>query len=329
MPQTDSKRRSGWWLAFSGYVPATIYKLILIFAGSWVGVFAAKVIDRLGKGMRTSPRDVLIAESADKTQMGKSFGLHKTMDMLGVASGILIAYFILLFMGESREGFMRIFWISLIPSVLGLCMFFFIKEKKKPRPTKTKEPFWKNIRKIDSQLKLYLFVVFLFTLGNSSNVFILLRAQSLGFATTSVILLYFVYSMTASLLSMPLGKLSDKIGRKNLIVPGYVTFALCYLGFAFATQQWVLVVMFIAYGVYTAMISGVERAYVAEIAPQELKGTMLGLHATVAGVALLPASIIAGFMWDIINPAAPFIFGAGLSLIAAVILLLFMKNRRQ
>ena len=314
-------------IAFIGYVPATIYKLMLFFSVSWVGIFAAKMIDRVGKGIRTSPRDVLISESTDKSQMGKSFGLHKALDMLGVAMGILITFFVLLFMGEDPSSFRLIFLIAIVPSVLGLLMFFFIKEKKEARQEKSKEPFWQNFKKIDGQLKLYLFVVFLFTLGNSSNVFILLRAGTIGFSASSVILLYFIYSMVASLLAMPMGKLSDRIGRKKLLVPGYIIFSICYLGFAFATQQWALVIVFVAYGAYTAMISGVERAYVAEIAPPELKGTMLGLQATVAGIALLPASVIAGIMWEAINPAAPFILGAGLSIIAALILIIFMKNR--
>ena len=335
-------------LAFAGYVPAVIYKLVLIFAVTWVGVLAARVIDRVGKGIRTSPRDVLIAESSDKKKMGGSFGLHKTLDMLGVALGILITYFVILNMGDAPD-FQPIFVISIVPSVLGLFMFIFIKEKKrqnvektsqsmepkskdskskdsKSNESKSKEPFWKNAGKIDSQLKLYLFVVFLFTLGNSSNVFILLRAQSIGISAANVILLYFIYSMTASILSMPLGRLSDRIGRKNLLVPGYLTFSICYLGFAFVTNQWAMVAVFVAFGIYTAMISGVERAYVSEIAPPELKGTMLGLQATTAGIALLPASVIAGVMWDAFGPAVPFIFGASLSFVAAVVLIVFMKN---
>jgi len=315
-------------IAFTGYVPAIIYKVALAFAASWTGVLVARVIDRVGKGIRTSPRDVLISESADKNKMGSSFGLHKALDMLGVAGGILCAYFIMRAMGENID-FRSIFLVAIIPAGLGLCMFFFIKEKKEPRPAKSKEPFWKDFAKIDGQLKLYLLVVFLFTLGNSSNVFILLRAFSIGFDTLSVILLYFAYNMTASLLSMPMGKLSDRIGRKKLLVPGYLVFSVCYLGFALVTSQWAMVAVFVVYGVYTAMISGVERAYVVEIAPAHLKGSMLGLQATVAGIALLPASIIAGLMWDAFGPAMPFIFGSVLSLIAAIILIVFMKNTKQ
>lgn len=313
--------------AFAGYAPGILYKLALLFAGSWTGVLGARVIDRIGKGIRTAPRDVLVSESAEKDAMGKAFGVHKALDMSGAALGILATYFILRGMGDTFD-YKKAFALSMIPAAIGLCMFFFIKEKKEPRKAKSREPFWKNVGKIDGQLRLYLLVVFLFTLGNSSNTFILLRAQSTGFDTVSVILLYFIYNMIASVLSIPMGKLSDRIGRKSLLVPGYLAFSVCYLGFAFASSRWMMVAVFVLYGAYTAMIAGVERAFVAEISPPGLKGTMLGLQSTLAGVALLPASLIAGFLWDIWGPAAPFVFGAGLSLIAAFVLLVFMKNAR-
>jgi len=312
-------------MAFVGYSAGVFYKLALLFAGSWLGILGARVLDRLGKGIRTSPRDVLVSESAEKGEMGKAFGLHKALDMAGASIGILITFFILSNMGDSFD-YKKLFALSIIPAVLGLGMFFFIKEKTEPRPVEKGEPFWKNISKVDSQLRLYLLVVFLFTLGNSSNAFIILKANAVGFNTVNVILLYFIYNITASVLAMPLGKLSDRIGRKKLLVPGYLAFSLCYLGFAFVSNQWMMVVVFIIYGAYTAMIAGVERAFVAEISPPELKGTMLGLQATIAGIALLPASIIAGVLWNTFNSAAPFIFGAGLSLTAAIILTVFMKN---
>ena len=312
--------------AFVGYAAGIVYKLALLFAGSWAGILGARVIDRIGKGIRTAPRDVLVSESADKDNMGKAFGLHKALDMLGAALGILITYFVLRSMGDDFD-YKRMFLFSMIPAALGLCMFFFIRQKK--NPAKRREPFWKNVRKMDGQLRLYLLVVFLFTLGNSSNTFILLKAKSTGFDTVSVILLYLIFNITASILSIPCGKLSDRIGRKKLLIPGYLAFSLCYIGFAFASSQWVMVVVFVVYGAYTAMITGVERAYVAEISPPDLKGTMLGLQSTVAGIALLPASMIAGLLWDAFGSAVPFVFGAVMSLAAAVILLVFMKNRHS
>jgi len=172
-------------------------------------------------------------------------------------------------------------------------------------------------------------VVFLFTLGNSSNAFLLLRARSVGFNDTSVILLYFIYNITASLLAIPLGKRSDQVGRKRLLVAGYIVFAIVYMGFAFAFNKTFMVALFVLYGVYTAMIAGVERAFIAEISPRELKGTMLGLHSTIVGIALLPASSIAGVLWTSFGAEIPFLFGACLSLIAAVVLIVLMKGGRH
>ena len=312
-------------IAFTGYATSLFYKLALLLAGSWAGILAARVIDRFGKGIRTAPRDVLVSESAEKNSMGKSFGLHKALDMAGAAMGILLTYF-LLRGSDGNFDYKKIFMISAIPAILGLCMFFFIKEKKEPCQPREKEPFWKNIREIDGQLKLYLLVVVLFTLGNSSNSFLLLKAKATGFDDTSVILLYFIFNITASLLSLPFGGLSDKVGRKKLLVSGYIVFALCYLGFAFSNSQPQMIAAFVLYGAYTATIAGVERAFVAEIAPTHLKGTMLGLHSTVTGIALLPASVIAGVLWSQFGAAVPFFFGAALSLLAAGILLLFMKD---
>lgn len=315
-------------LAFIGYAGGLVYKLALLVAGSWTGILAARIIDRVGKGIRTTPRDVLVSESADQQQMGKAFGVHKAMDMAGSALGILLAYLLITTLDQKQGNFdfKEIFLLSIIPAVLGLVMFLFIREKKKIHMAGSREPFWRNMRKLNGQLKLYLLVALLFTLGNSSNTFLLLRAKNIGFDDKSVILLYFLYNLTASLLAIPMGKRSDKIGRKRLLVPGYLVFALVYLGFAFAFSKPFMALIFALYGVYTAMITGVERAYIAEISPPELKGTMLGLHATIVGVALLPASLIAGLLWDRFGARVPFIFGSAMALAASVILFFLMKT---
>ncbi|NTU88413.1 MAG: MFS transporter [Actinobacteria bacterium] len=313
-------------LAFIGYSASLLYKLALLLATSWFGILAARVIDRIGKGIRTAPRDVLVCESSEAGSLGKSFGIHKALDMAGSGLGILLAFLFLEF-SHGTGGYKMIFLVSIIPAVLGLFMFPFIRETSCRITEKTPLPTLSAFRSIDSQLKVYLLVAFLFTLGNSSNAFLLLRAQSVGFSDSTAVLLYFIYHVSASLLAIPLGRLSDTAGRKKLLVTGYIAFSLVYFGFAFAENGIGMVLIFTLYGAYTAMVAGVERAYISEISPPELKGTMLGLHSTIVGIALLPASLIAGLLWNYLGPQVPFIFGASMALLAALILGCFMRKR--
>lgn len=313
-------------IAFAGYSTGLLYKIALIFAGSWAGILVARVIDRFGKGIRTAPRDVMVSESADNDNMGRAFGIHKMLDMAGSAIGIMAAFLLVRNLGSDTGGYKTVFALSIIPIVIALMLFFFVKEKKEKREVVEREHFWKNISKLDGRLKLYLVITFLFTLGNSSNSFLLLRAYDIGFDSSTTILLYFIYNVTASVLAIPCGKLSDKIGRKRLLVGGYIAFSVVYFGFAFCRSKGVMVLIFVIYGIYTAMTAGAERAFIAEIAPKQLKGTMLGLHSTLVGIALLPASLIAGLLWDGIGVFAPFVFGGMLSLISAVLLAIKLRE---
>lgn len=306
-------------IAFIGYATSLIYKLALILAGSWLGVLAARVIDRFGKGIRTAPRDVLVSESSAAGKLGHAFGLHKALDMAGSALGILAA-FLIMSAGHGPTEYHKIFLWSCIPAVLGLLMFLFIKENRQPRQQKARLEVLKEMKALDPRLKLYLTVVFLFTLGNSSNTFLLLRADSVGFDPASIVLLYFIYNAVSSLLAIPFGRRSDRSGRKSILVAGYLTFSVVYAGFAWAASKPVIIAAFILYGLFTAMTAGVERAFISEISPGKLKGTILGLHSTLVGIALLPASILAGFLWTAFGPVVPFAAGASLSLLAALIL---------
>ncbi len=313
-------------LAFTGYAAGLFYKFLLLVAGSWTGVLLARVVDRVGKGMRVAPRDVLVSESADKEHMGNAFGIHKALDMAGAAIGIFIAFFMLEQAKAGDFNYRQFFLLSLIPAVVGLGVLLMVKEKKQGRAEKRREPFWQRLGEVSGDLKLYLLVTFLFTLGNSSNAFLLLRAQNLGWTAAGATLLYFLYHVVASLLSVPFGRLSDRIGRKKVLVTGYLVFSAVYFAFALARSQYTLAAIFLLYGFYTAMITGTERAMISEIAPPALKGTMLGLQSTLQGVALLPASIIAGQLWVRFGATAPFYYGGALSL-AAALLLLFLLNR--
>ena len=316
-------------LAFAGYSTGVFYKFALLFAHSWAGILLARIIDRFGKGVRTAPRDAMISASAGSDTQGGAFGLHKMLDMLGSAAGILISFFIVAKVGES--GFKTVFAVSLIPIVLALLLFSFVHDAPRTNddPAVAEDHPKSSVRaqwaRLDSRLKLYLLVTVLFTLGNSSNTFLLLRASDVGFSDSSSILLYFTYNITASLLALPCGRLSDHVGRRALLVCGYLTFSLVYLGFGLCSSKPLMVAIFILYGAYTALTTGAERALIAEIAPPELKGTMFGLQSTLVGVALLPASVIAGILWSAFGAPAPFIFGAVLSLAAALILLFGLK----
>ena len=316
-------------IAFIGYATGFFYKVTLLFASGWAGILTARVVDRLGKGIRTAPRDVMVSESADKNAMGKAFGVHKALDMAGSAIGILLSFLLLKQIGNNQADYKMIFAVSIVPTVLALIMFAFVKEKKEQRELKKREKFWNNVSALDGRLKLYLVVVFIFTLGNSSNSFLLLRAKSAGFDDTSVILLYFLYNLTVSVLSVPFGKLSDRVGRKQILACGYSLFSIVYLGFAFATKSISFVIIFFVYGIFTAMTAGVERALIAEISPVDLKGTMLGLHSTIAGIALLPASVICGLLWNRFGSAVPFVFGATMSAVAALLLVVFFKTPQK
>lgn len=323
---------SGYWgdktkkkkeLAIVGYGSSFFGKVILILAGSWSGVLLSRIVDRLGKGVRTAPRDALIADSAEEKSYGQAFGLHRAMDTFGAVIGVAIAYVLL--MGNASN-FQRIFIFSMIPAFLGVVALFFIRQPRKVKESGKKFSFsWSQL---DGRLKAFLVLTFIFNLGNSSNQFLLLRANNLGASAPLVVLLYLVYNLSYGILCYPAGRISDRIGRKKVLVVGYFIYALVYLGFAWVsglTSMWAL---FIIYGIYIALTEGVEKALLADIAPSHLRGTVIGLHAALVGVALLPASFIAGVLWEFLGASAPFYFGSGMGLLSAIGLL-FIFNDQQ
>lgn len=299
-------------LAFVGYSASLIYKVFLLLAASWPGVLAARVIDRTGKGIRTAPRDALVAQSSDGNKLGGSFGLHKMLDMAGSSLGALLAYLFV----ANNVGFHQAFLFSMLPAVIGIMIIGAVREDK-CRDTACEKLTLKRL-KLDGKLKAYLAVIFMFCLGNSSNTFLLLKAQEQGFSAPQVILLYLLFNLAASVLAIPSGKLSDRWGRSKVLVPGYLLYGLVYFGFAFLSAKPAMVLLFIAYGAYTALISGSERAFIVEHSPSGLKGTILGLYGMLQGFGLLLSSIIAGQMWDRINSSAAFIFGGVIGIVSAL-----------
>lgn len=310
-------------LAFAGYSASVFYKIFLILSTSWFGVLVARVIDRTGKGIRTAPRDALVAQSSDGKNLGWSFGLHKMLDMAGSSLGVVFAYIFV----ATNFGFHKAFLFSIIPAVIGILIILAVREDKSCE-TLCEKLKLKGL-KLDGKVKTYLAVIFVFCLGNSSNTFLLLKAQEQGFTASQVILLYLIFNVAASTLAIPSGKLSDKFGRSRILVPGYLIYGLVYLGFAFLSSKPAIVLLFIAYGAYNAFISGAERAFIAENSPTGLKGTVLGLYGMLQGIGLLLSSIIAGLMWDNINSSAPFLFGGILGIASAVIIEIILGSEQK
>lgn len=275
----------------------------------------------MGKGIRTSPRDVLIAESAKVQTRGHAFGLHRAMDTFGAVIGVIIAYFLLV---GNPSNFKQIFLFSMIPAFLGVIALFFVMQPKEVSSVKKKLSFkWSAL---DYKLKAFLILAFIFNLGNSSNQFLLLRASKLGASAPLVILFYLAYNISYGILSYPTGRVSDKIGRKGILIAGYLLYVLVYLGFALFTKLSALWPLFIVYGFYIAFTEGVEKALLADLAPVNLRGTVIGLHTTFVGLALLPASLLAGVLWDFLGATTPFYFGASMGLLAAVGLFVILKD---
>ena len=298
-----------------GYSASTLGKFFLFISTSWWFVLAGRIIDRMGKGIRTAPRDALIADNAGEGKKGAAFGLHRTMDTLGACIGVTLAYLIVTrYMGDYKN----IFLFSLIPASLGVLFLFLVKEKKAAATTKAGQKLQFKWSSLDKRLKLFLIFSFIFTLGNSSNQFLLLRAKNLGSPLSGVILFYLVYNIVYSLVSYPASRLSDKIGRKKLLVAGYFFYGLVYLGFALNNSLNNFWFLFGLYGLYIGFTEGVEKALIADIAPVGLRATAIGLHAALVGIGLLPASLFAGLLWKFLGAQAPFYFGGAMGLFAAI-----------
>jgi len=307
-------------LAITGYSASILYKVMLLLVTSWPGVLIARIIDRTGKGIRTAPRDALVAQSSNGRNLGGTFGLHKMMDMAGSSLGVLLAYFFV----TTHYGFQRAFLYSIVPAVIGVLILINVREDK--GKSVSFEKFKLRGIQLDGKLKAYLSVIFIFCIGNSSNTFLLLKAKERGFSTSAVILLYLVFNVSTSVLAIPSGKLSDRFGRSRILVPGYLIYGLVYLGFATVSSKPFVILLFVAYGAYNALISGAERAFVVEKSPVELRGTLLGLYGMLQGVGLLLSSTIAGLFWDKINSNAPFLFGGVIGIAAAVMIGIILKS---
>ncbi len=325
------------FLAVLGYSISTISKPFLYLASAWGGVLAVRFTERIGKGVRTSSRDALIADSVAEEERGKGFGLHRAMDTTGAFLGLIVAAIIVyLVQGtgaiELSLGCFR--WLvigGVIPAVLAVIVLqVFVHERKRDRSADSVAPGRMSLSGIkgsfNTRFWIFLSIMFVFTLGNSSDFFVILRAQNLGAPLLHVVLMLVVWNAFEAAFSLPMGILSDKLGRRRIIIMGWFIYALVYLGFAVSSSLWQTWVLFACYGIYYGIIEGVARAFVADLAPADKRGTAYGLYHGVVGLSLVAASVIAGVLWDVVSPAAPFYFGAGLALLAMVGIITLIKE---
>ncbi len=323
---------SGWFsdkvgkrkpLAVLGYSISTAAKPFMYLASSWGAVLGIRFSDRVGKGIRTSSRDALIADSVSAGERGKGFGFHRAMDTSGAVLGLAIAAIIIyLVQGGGLQLSLKTYqWLVLVgvvPAVLAVVILLTFVSERRPSSANSAHrglTLNKLTAGFDTRFKVFLAIMAVFTLGNSSDFFVILRAQNLEAPLIHVVLMLVLFNVTYAVISLPAGMVSDRLGRRRVITLGWFIYALVYLGFAVASNLWQVWVLFACYGIYYGIVEGVARAFVADLVTEK-RGTAYGLYHGVVGLTLLPASLLAGWLWQAISPAAPFYFGAGLAFLA-------------
>ena len=309
-------------LVVLGYLSSSLAKPVLFLSYSWPVVLLARFVDRLGKGIRTSPRDAMIADSSEASYRGKAFGFHRAMDSLGACIGPLLAIW---FLSVFKENLRLVFLVAFIPALLAvLTLIFFLKETPiTARAEGAGKRF--DVKFLNSDFKKFLIASSIFAIGNSSDAFLILRSKQLGLSVTLVILAYVLYNISYSALSLPFGALSDKMPRKRVMIMGYSIFALVYVGFGLAASAKIIWALFPIYGFYIAMTDGVGKALVSDMVQEEHRATALGLYHFVLGIFAFFASFIAGLLWTRVGVSAPFIYGAATALLSSLALFILIK----
>ena len=332
----SDRLRARKWLAVAGYALAALAKPFFYIANAWPAVAAVRWADRVGKGIRTAPRDALVADSISEDQRGLAFGFHRAADTGGAVFGLLIALVAVWFAqrgaGELTEStFRTLVLISLVPAFLAV-LSLAVGARDVPVKEMRERPHI-SFRKLGHRFALFMLIVGIFDLGNSADAFLVLRAAERGLSIMGVLGMLITFNLVYTLVSTPAGSLSDRIDRRWVIVGGWLVYALIYLGFALAGRGWHIWTLYALYGIYYGLAYGTTKAMVADIVPVALRGTAYGTYNAVLGILDLPASLIAGVLWqgvggwDGFGPSAPFLFGGAVALIAALLMALVMPSK--
>jgi len=330
---------SGWWsdrvkrrtpLIIAGYAIATAMRPLVAIAQSATQVLAIRVTDRVGKGIRSSPRDALIADSVDPSIRGRAFGFHRAMDHAGAFAGPVIAFALLNWAGVELR---TVFWLAAIPGAIAVVVLIaFVKERADQAEAKDAKPLdpvvLSEVKDLPKSFWTYLAIVFVFTLGSSADAFLILRANQLGVPVTMIVVLWAAHSAVKSLTSTWGGALSDRFGRVPMMIAGWVVYALVYVGFAQATTHWHAWLLFLLYGLYFAFTEGAEKALIADLVPASRRGAAFGWFHLTIGLGALPASLVFGLIWDRAGAQTAFLFGAAVAVAATMALALFATLRR-
>ncbi|MBA3070558.1 MAG: MFS transporter [Nitrospirae bacterium] len=314
------------WLMAAGYAISTFSRPFVALATGWQQVMGSRFIDRFGKGVRTAPRDAIIAESADKTHLGRAFGFHRAMDTMGAVIGPALAFF---FLGLFSNDYRKVFWLSMIPGVIAvLLIILFITEKKKTVAIHADRPKL-TMKHFDWRFKAFVAIATLFAIGNSSDVFLILKATDTGIKETQIPIIYLCFNLVYALTAIPAGILSDRIGRKRIILAGFILFGFIYWGFANASEQKHIWGLFLLYGVFMGLTEGIQKAYLGTIIPEKFRATGYGIYNTFTGLAIFPASVAGGWLWDKYGSHATFYYGSITAFLSAFLFILFIITTRR
>jgi MFS family permease len=313
-------------VAFTGYALTAASRPLLALASLWPVVMAARFADRFGKGIRSAPKDALLADSTPSRLWGRAYGFERMMDHSGAVFGPLIGLLLLWLYGEQRIS--TIFLISTVPAATAALLILTVRETR-AREGSSPRQVRLSLAGTSPEFKKLLIVTAVFGMANSANAFLILRAENLGLATGMTILAYALFNAIASLFSMPAGAASDRLGRRNLLAAGYAVYAISYLGFALATEAWMVWPLFALYGLFPALTEGVAKAMAVDTAGTAGRATAIGIYAMILGVTQIAASSVGGLLWDLVSPAATFYFGAGLALLSVLLLIALFPSISQ
>lgn len=310
-----------------GYGTSALSRPVIALSATWFQVLSARFVDRFGKGVRTAPRDAIIAESTESSRLGLAFGFHRSMDTVGAVLGPSIAFALLFFFTGNLR---LVFFASTVPAVLAVILIIvFIKEKRRSadeREAAARLPRL-SLSSFDGRFRRYLVVVGVFSLGSFADAFLVLQAENLGVRSELIPIIYLAYNIVFAVSAVPMGALADRVGLRHMVLAGFLVYSAVFLLVGLSGSAVHIWILFPVYGVYKGMSEGNLRAYLATLAPAQHKATAFGVYHTVAGLMLLPASIIAGRLWDSLGPGATFFYGAGMSALAALLFVVLRVGR--